>query len=191
MKGFCDYHEWQATWQTDRALNRTSQMNVARAVVYDRIKFFGAPLDIGPHEALIQEIQRSASIVAFLEQHLADLDEQGIPKSQILAQGTKLGVVPSVWMQLFIEERKHLASVSIAAIKAGVAERKVKIAEQQAAMFALAFMNFMHDAELALTPEQLMRAPQIARKHLLTLNAGAQTGQETPIEDIIDAEVIE
>jgi hypothetical protein len=166
-------------------------MNVARTVVYEKIKFFGEPLDIGPHEALIQEIQRSASIVAFLEQHLADLDEQGVPKSAILAQGTKLGVVPSVWMQLFIEERKHLAQVAVAAIKAGVAERKVKIAEQQAAMFAMAFMNFMHDQELALTPDQLMKAPQIARRHLMALNAGPQTGQETPIEDVIDAEVVE
>jgi hypothetical protein len=166
-------------------------MNVARTIVYEQRKFFGEPLDISPHDALILEVQRSAGIVAFLERHLQDLSENGEPTSAILAQGTKLGVVPSVWMQLFIEERKHLVSVSATAIKAGVAERKVKIAEQQAQLIALMLMNLIHDPELGLTPEQLMKAPLVARTHLLRLNSEAMTGQETPFEDVIDAKVID
>lgn len=189
--GFCVYHEWQATFMTERALTRSTQMNVARNIVYQRTKFFGEPIDISPHEAIMQEIQRTAAIVLFLEEHLKDMEDDGTPRSAILSQGTKMGVVPSVWYQLFIEERKHLVAVSATAIKAGVAERKVRIAEQQAAMFAAAFMAFMHDTELALTPEQMVVAPQIARRHLMALNPGPQSGEEQPIQEILDAEVVE
>jgi hypothetical protein len=72
-------------------------------------------------------------------------------------------------MELFQREREHLVKTCLAAIKAGVAERKVQIAEQQGRLIAAMMFAFMHDPELGLTPDQIMRAPQIIRKHLLSL----------------------
>jgi len=176
--GYCDYHEVQAKREPQ---NKTAQIKVAQKVASDRALFFGKPRNIDPHTALLEEIQRTASIVNWLEDHLQKLDEEGRPVDEILTQTTlKEGMKPSVWMDLFLKERQHLVSTCVAAIKAGVAERKVQIAEQTGRLIAAMMMAFMHDSELGLDPDQLQRAPALIRKHLMALPQAATQNELDP-----------
>lgn len=173
-KGYCNYHEWKAETQ----MSRDGGLGKARQAALESAKFFGEPINVDPHTALLQEVHRSQGIVVWLEIHLQELHADGTPKDALLVQMTKqLGAVPSVWMQLYQSERQNLVKVASAAIKAGVAERKVELAEQQARLLAAVMMNFIHDKELGLTPTQLMAAPGLVRRHLI----GATT------HEVIDA----
>lgn len=165
-RGYCDFHEVWAVRET----GKHSQIAAARTVAYQQARFFGAPMNIGPHEALQMEVARTAGIVAWLESKLQKLKEDGTPDDKVLTQyNAKMGFVPSVWMALYQEERAKLVAVSTAAIKAGVAERRVQIAEQQGRILAHLLMNFLHDPELGLTPHQMLAGPGIVRKHLALL----------------------
>lgn len=170
-KGFCDYHTWAVTAETNSRTAPRNEVAYAMKSAAERARFFGNPRNVDPHGTLLEEIQRSASIVAFLEEKLQKMrDDEGWSDAAIMTQKTlKDGVKPSVWMDLYNSERDHLVKTCIAAIKAGVAERKVQIAEQQARLIAAMMFAFMHDPDLALTPDQIFKAPSIIRKHMMQL----------------------
>lgn len=172
--GFCDYHEWATTY--DQKTTNPVQYAAALRIVHEKAKFFGRATSKDPHTMLLEEIGRTASIVEWLEDKLKTLSEEGVPDDVILQQYSKVaGFKPSVWMELLQNERKHLVSTCVAAIKAGVAERKVQIAETQGRMIAAMMMAFMHDPELGLTPVQMIAAPKLIRKHLLALPTASET----------------
>lgn len=175
MKGLCDYHEVQAAIDITKMKGSQAdknQITVARNMAYQSAKFFGEPINLDPHTALLQEVHRTAGIVGWLEDKLAKLREDGHPDDEILIQFSKQhGLVPSVWMQLYQQERDRLIHVSTSAIKAGVAERRVQLAEQQGRLIAEILLGFIRDPALGLTPTQLMAAPGIMRKHLQLMPA--------------------
>jgi hypothetical protein len=123
---------------------------------------FGLPRDIDPQSALLEEVQRTAGHVDWLGEVIRELDDP-----EKLKQFTDQGVMPSVWIVMYEEERKHLVRVCSEAIKCGVAERQVRIAEEQGRLLAMVLQAFMRDPVLDLTPAQLVRAPKLIRKHLL------------------------
>lgn len=59
---------------------------------------------------------------------------------------------PSIWYELYAREREHLVKVCAAALKAGVEERRVRLAESQGDLVATAIRRIL-DA-LGLTSEQ-------------------------------------
>jgi hypothetical protein len=77
----------------------------------------------------------------------------------------------------------------VAAIKAGIAERKVQIAEQQGRMIAAMMLAFIHDPDLGLSPSQIMRAPELVRRHLMSLPNAAPDAVDP--KRILEAHVIE
>lgn len=166
--GFCDYHEVVSTSEIEKV--PTQQLQAAKNIAYQNATFLGSRRPTDPHTALMDEITRTAGIVEWLEEKMQSMSEDGIPDDEILQQfNIKMGFQPSVWYTLFLEERQHLVRTCTAAIKAGVAERRVQIAEQQGRMIAAMMMAFIHDRELGLTPEQVMKAPELIRKHLTQL----------------------
>lgn len=166
-KGYCDYHEWAAVYAPE---NNTKQVKDALKVATERAMFFGQMVDTDPHAALLHEINRTASVVEWLHNKMLEFREQGMTDSDIMQQRTlQDGYKPSVWMNLFQTERDHLVKTCVAAIKAGVAEKKVQIAERQGQLIASMMFAFIHDRELGLDTEQVVRAPAIIRKHLLSL----------------------
>jgi hypothetical protein len=177
--GYCDYHEAAQAQTTNKALATTSAVRKAREIANRHATLLGDPLNIGPHEALMREVQRSAGIVEWLHEHMKLMKADGKTDSQVLAQSTKLGVTPSVWMQLFNEERKHLVQTCTAAIKAGVQERQVRLAEEQGRMIAMIMMAFVHDPELGLSSRQLLSAPEIIRRHVTNM---PRASHETPLD---------
>jgi hypothetical protein len=170
-KGWCDYHEWMDNQAAERKLAKDNQFSKAVKTAEENKRFFGQMKYVDPHSALMEEIQRSASIVAYYEEKLQEFRTvHGMSDEDIMTQATfKDGIKPSVWMELFNTEREHLVRTCIAAIKAGVAERKVQIAEQQGRLIAAMMFAFMHDPELGLSPDQIMRAPGLIRKHLTSI----------------------
>lgn len=66
---------------------------------------------------------------------------------------------PSVWYQLYLKERDHLAKVCALALRAGIEERKVKLAESQGLLVADAIRRIL--VALGLTPDQQQLVPVI------------------------------
>lgn len=189
-KGYCDYHDWQSQHEVGKL---PLQVQSVRQEAQRQVEFLGRPKPTDPHTALLDEVQRSAGMVEWLRERMAEkADEYETAKDQgddtyaagsdaLLIQWTpKNGQQPSAWWVLYQEERQHLIRACTAAIKAGVAERRVQIAEQQGQLIVAMFHAFIHDTELGLTPQQIMMAPKLIRKHMAALprEATPHAGQQ-------------
>ena len=76
----------------------------------------------------------------------------------------------NIWYQLYMKERDHLAKVCALALKAGIEERKVKLAESQGLLVAEAIRRILN--ALGLSPEQQMLVPTVVPRELRLLAAG-------------------
>lgn len=131
----------------------------------------GTPIDgIMPGEALLLEVRNSAGICEWLKTVIQELGQESMMEGEDatarLHQFTNLGIQPSVWMQMYQDERRHLVSTAKACHSAGIEERQVELAEGQGAMIAALLQAIAYDTTLALTPEQLINFKEVARKHL-------------------------
>ena len=107
---------------------------------------YGLPREIDPAAALLEEVHRTAGHVAWLASKIRETKEadltwgvtQETEKAATMTPGTdsKSTARPSVWLDLYHRERRHLVQVSKAALDAGISERLVRLAEQQGAMLA-------------------------------------------------------
>lgn len=131
-------------------------VHAAREQVKDRIQTYGGPVNIGPHEALIFEVQRTAGHVQWLGEQIAAKET-----SELVQMTLKDGMDISAWIKMYQEERKMLVQVCRVAIGAGVAERKVRIAEEQGKQLATAMLSFINHPALNLTPQQQLDARPI------------------------------
>lgn len=133
----------------------------AQAKVLEAVNTYGLPRDVDPHVALLEEVHRTAGHVAYLALIVSQLQEDRL---------TQLGayevVKPSVWIDMYQSERKHLVAVTKAAIDAGIAERSVRIAEQQGALIADVFRKVLGDPELGITDEQRETMTHVVARHL-------------------------
>lgn len=178
-RGYCDYHDWVAVHEAETKGART-QLGAALKVANERANFFGKQTAVDPHTALLDEISRTASVVKWLNDQMQELRDKGMTDKDIMMQKTfQSGFRPSVWMELYQQERDHLVKTCIAAIKAGVAERKVQIAERQGQLIASMMFAFIHDLELGLSPDQIIAAPKLIRKHLMALPMAGMNPEQT------------
>lgn len=107
---------------------------------------YGLPRDIDPAAALLEEVHRTAGHVAWLASKIRELDDddltwgitQETEKNAAMFVGTdrKSQAKPSVWLELYHRERRHLVRVTKAALDAGISERLVRLAERQGTMLA-------------------------------------------------------
>lgn len=164
--GRCKYHGGNSPSHKNKA---------ARDEVAHRFKAYGTPIDIDPGTALLQEVRRSAGIVQWLGEVIAefttDLDLSGGAREARDAVQTlgEQGRAAAVWVDLYFRERRNLAQVAKLALDAGVAERQIQLQEEQGRLMATAIQAILGD--LNLTVEQRTIAPGIVRKHLLALDA--------------------
>lgn len=132
---------------------------------------FAQHRDIDPDEALLEEVRRTAGIVHWLQNHIAEQVDQNGPSAltqRNLMSGKR---EESVWMAMYQKERQHLQRASSAAIAAGVATRRVELAESQAATIAAVIRGILADLGVQDDP----RAPQIVRRHLLAAPGATET----------------
>lgn len=76
----------------------------------------------------------------------------------------------NIWYQLYFKERDHLAKICALALKAGIEERKVKLAESQGALVADVIRRIL--AALNLSPAQQALVPEIVPQQLRLLAEG-------------------
>jgi hypothetical protein len=76
---------------------------------------------------------------------------------------------PNVWLTLYQKERAHLARVCADALRAGVEERRVRLAERYGALVAQLIRSIL--ADLDLSTEQAARVPGIVSRHLHSVPA--------------------
>jgi hypothetical protein len=109
----------------------------------DAVASLGLPRGVEPHQALLEEVHRAAGHVAWLAQVVGELDKNqvvhGITRTVQLADGTRTveaRAAVNVWVKLYQEWHDRLVRVAKVAIDAGVAERQVRLAEEQAQQLA-------------------------------------------------------
>lgn len=108
----------------------------------------GVPVQTTPQQALLDEVQRAAGMVAYYGARVEEIANEnredlirGVTKEETrvgFQPGTTKSVeaVPNIWLTLWNEERDRLARVSTAAIRAGIEERRVELAEREGVLVA-------------------------------------------------------
>lgn len=142
----------------------------------------GEELDLEPHEALLQCVHSAAGLVAYTRAKVTALEDGAVVVEHVkerVADGDARGgsyiersnqAELHIWVRAYHDDLDRLARFSKMALDAGVEERRVRAAERFADSFATALQGILGD--LALTPEQQKRAPEIVRRHLIVLEGG-------------------
>lgn len=140
--------------------------------------------DITPEQALLEEVRRSYAMVRWLEDRigqwewLADngdiKDHPEIGGLPLLLTETTRGYSQETdqhqWLVLYREERAHAARMAKLAIDAGIAERMVRLAEDQGSLLANAVKQILE--ALSLNPRQAKLVPQVVPPILRSLSTG-------------------
>jgi hypothetical protein len=175
---------WKKAQTKDREMER-----LERAV-----KTFGLPVTISPQQALLDEIARTAGHVLWLGEQIANLAPEevgwglgseekregvGEMETQIDLTTTTKVARPSVLIELYHKERSHLVHVAKVAIQCGIAERQIKLAEEQGQMIAQVLRQVFEDPELELTLTQVQVARTVASRVLRGISVSA--GSRAPL----------
>jgi hypothetical protein len=164
----CGKHGGNAKQNREAADRRVAEQKARKLVAT-----YGLPLEITPERAILDEVHRTAGHVAWLEQqiHALNLDDViwGVTREKNGGEdrGTTWEAVPHAFIKLYQTERAHLAKVSADAIRVGIEERHVKLAEQQGSMVAQAIKDIL--ADLHLTAEQRALVSTIVPQRLREL----------------------
>lgn len=175
----CGRHGGKAPQVKAAAEKRVAEA-AARETMTKAVRTLGLPIDVDPGKALLDEIHWTAGHVAWLRDKVQEQEaeqlvwgrtqtDQGIgPQGPVDTTTEKAG--PSVWYELYLKERDHLAKVCALALRAGIEERKVKLAESQGLLVADAIRRIL--GALGLTPEQQQLVPVIVPRELRALATG-------------------
>jgi hypothetical protein len=144
--------------QVRAAAQRNLQAQAAQAAV----RTYGLDEEVHPAVALEQELHRTAGAVAYLRGLVGSLD------ATQLGQMTGNGRVPSIWVELYLRERKHLAEVAATCLRVGMEERRVKLAEDQGAIVADLLRKVVTDLGHDPADEHVRG---IVRRHLMAVPA--------------------
>lgn len=162
--------------------------DITKHVMKEAIMTYGAPLDITPEQALLDEVHRTSGHVEWLRQRIATMGQEG-KENAALHQFTQMGVVPSFWIQAYQDERRHLVQVCKAAITSGLQERQVRLAEQQGQMIASILQAFLQDQRMSFTQPQLNEAPHVIRELLMTIPRGELPSTRPSVLDVDSKEM--
>ena len=123
-----------------------------KAMALEAVVTYGLPRQIDPHTALLQEVWRTYGHVTWLSSIIHNSDPNALvwgPTEEMLQTSSQrrgaasmphgsfdvethsgtIQAAPSVWLQMYQKERRHLVEVCKTAIACGIAERQVRLAE--------------------------------------------------------------
>lgn len=176
----CRFHGG-ASPQAKAAAERRVAEQEARETMTKAVLTLGLPIDVDPGKALLDEIHMTAGHVQWLREKVQELEPEALVWGRtqhddgVGPQGvvdvTTEKAAPSVWYELYMKEREHLAKVCALALRAGIEERKVKLAESQGLLVADVIRRIL--GALGLTPEQQQLVPEIVPRELRALAVGA------------------
>jgi len=155
-----------------------AQRRIALADAELAARTLGLLIDISPEQALLDEVQRCAGMVAFYQrqvEQIAKVSAQdlvwGMTKDKIGGddRGETYESAPNVWLQLFNAERDRLTRTCAAAIRAGIEERRVKLAEQQGILVAAVIRRIL--TRLNLSDDQAALVGTVVPEELRALTA--------------------
>lgn len=165
----CRNHGGSSPQAKAAAARRAEQAQAAELVVT-----LGLPRDVSPQDALLEEVHRTAGAVAWLQEKVREVEPDalgwGMTEFKDKTGGDDWGktstfkATPSIWYELYTRERKHLVEVCAAALKAGVEERRVRLAESQGELLAQVIRNILTDLDLTAAQQQLV--PDVVPRHL-------------------------
>ncbi|NUP39515.1 MAG: hypothetical protein HOY76_21510 [Streptomyces sp.] len=174
----CRYHGANAKQNIAKAKERVVEQKAAALMAT-----YGRKIETTATEALLEEVQWTAGHVAWLRERVQEIEGaalvEGTDREHPLVwgvtkeksggedRGTTEEAAPNIWLKLYQQERTHLVRVCAEAIKAGIEERRIQLAEQQGALVAQAIRKILGD--LQLTPEQQARVPEVVPRHLRAL----------------------
>ncbi|MHB8573562.1 MAG: hypothetical protein ACYDAY_11525 [Candidatus Dormibacteria bacterium] len=128
----------------------------------------GVPVEVDPHQALLDMVWEAAGNVAFYRQRVQQLADDELTSRTKLGAEQLQGLVT-----LYNDERKRLADFAKACIAAGIAERAVRLAESQADAMVALVQHVIDSPALNLTAEQKEIARGAAITHLRVLAGSA------------------
>lgn len=159
-------------------------LNAQRILLERAVKTYGLPVDgITPEEALLGELERTAGAVRWLQERISQMDPEALVwgrhqakqmglrqlseeghEELVEAMGSDLYEITlqagiSAWLDLYLRERTHLTKIAAIAIKAGLEERRIGLAERQGAQLRTVLSAVF--SELQLTEAQMRRLPDI------------------------------
>jgi hypothetical protein len=147
--GHCKYHLGNSPNHMKAAVRQQAAKEVAKARAE-----FGDKIPVEPSEALLSVLHLSAGQLAWLHAELAEREDKTDSfEGQVL-------------MRLWNDERDRVARISEAALRAGVQERAIRLAESYGQQLADVLRAIFYDPELDLSAEQLALLPTILRRHL-------------------------
>lgn len=128
------------------------------------MSFFGPPAErIDPGEAVLEELARSRGFIRDLEAKIRDIEEQDLVWGRISemredrtgGQGgdytlvrEEMGGQMNAWWTMLAAERKHYATVAAHAVRSGIEERRVRLAERGLDILEAAFVAALTDIGL-------------------------------------------
>jgi hypothetical protein len=174
----CKNHGGKAPQNLAKAEERLTEER-ARVLV----ETYGRKIETTATEALLDEVKWSAGHVAWLRERVQEIEAEavaagadhehplvwGVTRKKTGGEdfGTTTEAAPNVWLKLYQQERTHLVKVCSEAIRAGIEERRIKLAEQEGALVAQAIRSIL--ADLDLTEKQLALVPEVVPRHLRAL----------------------
>lgn len=160
-----------------------AQRNLQTAALEKAITTYGLPRDIPAHQALREEQARTVGAVDWLEQIIRAQDPDaltwGLDEETEKGAGEFPGTDstkrarPSVWVQIFQAERKHLHEIAKTVIQLDLDKRRVELDEAIAAPVAGAIRAILGD--LGLSAEQEALVAVVVPRHLRAITGGQAT----------------
>jgi hypothetical protein len=153
---------------------------VRQAEIVEAARVYGVPREIEPAIGIREEIWRTAGAISWLSEIVSGLEQQDVifgttRLERSSGTGQRGGDVESstavreaklnLWVELLFRERKHFAEICAKAVALGLADREVQLAEQQGHMVAAVVLAILSDKALALSRDQLVRAPEVVSRH--------------------------
>jgi hypothetical protein len=123
----------------------------------------GDPVDIEPHELILSCIRRTAGEIAYCDEQIAKL------KAAMVS--TMFGPQLHTWITVRQRAMERAVAFAATALKAGVEERRVRVAEQAGEMMAALISSVLGELGIPLDDP---RTREVVTRNLRLIEGGAQ-----------------
>lgn len=168
-----------AGWGTDHAgygrcklhggSHKNGRAQGRKLMAAEAVVTYGLPREIDPHNALLEELHRTAGHVAWLATKIAAFEDDADLKQYAGSEDGMLWEKPAVWIDLYHRERKHFAEIAKTCVSVGIEERRVQLAERQGQLIADVLRGVLTELGVIDRPE----VPAVVRRHLTVIDGAA------------------
>ncbi len=182
-KGWGTDHRGIGMCKKHGGTSRNHRVAAQKVMAQRAVATYGLPVEIGPNEAMLGELERTYGIVlwlgAFIANHeLDDLVQSRSEKSVKVKRGDgdwelagvrqfQTRAAPSIWLELYQRERRHLLDVAKTCVACNIMERQTKVVEERGRDLAAGVLALISGlVKAGLIEKDDPRVPGIARAAL-------------------------